>query len=110
MLDRKMKIFKFNSKVKEWCIACNKKEAYKFFVEFWDNRASMRGLYAYVYLKNNPGKDINSFIEDFLIEEKEEILTLPYGDNHEDVTMNIDEWLNLSNGEPVYLCKEKKID
>lgn len=106
-MSKDMKIFNCNTEmteVAEWCIASDKHEAYEVMDEFWDYGDIMESMYVKKYLKNNPGKTLDDFIEYFFIEEKGEELTLPYGDNNEDVTKTIDEWLELSNGLACYLC------
>lgn len=115
MLIRKVpeiRLFRCNTElteVAEWCIAKDKQEAYKFFNNHWANGDIIEKIYLKKYLKSNPSKTIEDFIEYFLIEE--DLLadfTHPYGGkNNKPITKKVMEWLEETDNSPSYFCHEK---
>lgn len=106
------KLFKCNTEitnVAEWCIARNKKEAYEFMDKHWDDGTIMQDLYVKDYIKNNPDKSLDDFIEIFFIEENpEKDFVHPYGGvNEEPITKKVKEWIEEAPIIPTYLCHEK---
>lgn len=104
------KLFKCNeAEVAEWCVAKNKKEAYKFMDKFWDDGAIMKSHYVNKYLKANKGKTLDDFIENFFIEEdmEKELTVSDAGENDEPITKKVGEWLDEVDEVPSYLCHAK---
>ncbi len=111
-MSNQAKLFKCNkelTQLEEWCIATDKKEAYTFLDKHWDDGEIMEDMYVKEYLKKNPGKTLEDFIEYFFIEEEpEKDFTHPYGGaNDEPVTKKVKEWIAEADTTPTYLCHEK---
>lgn len=104
------RIFRCNDKeVPEWCVAKDKHEAYAFMDKFWDDGAIMKKLYVNDFLKSNPGKTLDDFIESFFIEEdlNNKITISDAGINNESITKTVREWLEQVPSGPSYLCHEE---
>lgn len=106
------KLFRTNeaiTEVKEWCIAESKTQAFNFMNQFWDDGEIMEEHYVEPWLKENPGLNINDFIEVFFIEENPAAeFTHPYGgENDEPKTKTVQEWIDEAESIPSYLCHEK---
>lgn len=111
-MESQGKLFKCNTQLTnlaEWCIARNKQEAYTFMDKFWDDGAIMEDMYVKKWLKENPGKNLEDFIDFFFIEENPDMdFTHPYGGlNNEPLTKKVRQWVNEVNTVPDYLCHEK---
>ncbi|MDT8718309.1 hypothetical protein IAI10_16700 [Clostridium sp. 19966] len=105
VLSPKKDIFKCNEDgVPEWCVAADKKQAYKFFKHLWGENTMKE--YEDEYLEDNPNSILDDFIEKFFIlEPANKIFTISdAGENGEAITKNISEWLTDIKSIPCYFC------
>lgn len=111
-MENQRKLYKCNTElteVAEWCVARSKQEAYAFMDKFWDDGAIMKEMYVKKYLKENPEKTLEDFIEFFFIEENPDMdFTHPYGGvNNEPITRKVRDWVWEVSACPEYLCHEE---
>jgi len=101
------KLFKLNEDgIAEWIVAESKEQAYEYAKNLWGEDTMKE--YADEYFSGNPDGTLESFIDEFVIEEPEdkEFTIYDAGENGMPVTKIVAEWLKDVQEVPLWFCCE----